>query len=82
MVILCRPELVYSLHVVVQLCFALFVVLDIHGALRGFCGMDQARTGHDRQKNVSNLHVCTRYEFFQETINKKKNIYKSVVVFS
>ena len=50
MVILCRPELVYSLHVVVQLCFALFVVLDIHGAFRGFCGMDQARTGNDRQK--------------------------------
>ena len=24
-------------------------------------------------KDVSNLHVCTRYEFFQEHINKKNN---------
>ena len=32
-----------------QLCFALFVfvVLDIHGALRGLCGLDRARIGHD-----------------------------------
>ena len=60
-------EWMYNWHwhyVVVKLCFALFAVLDIHGALRGLCGLDRARIGHGANLFEQNILTIGSLHFF------------------